>query len=360
MSTDFDIEYNDEESPKSFLSTRNILITLGATLAVSLLVIRGLYARGYFDVATEVPIINPESINTDDSGDDNDNSRYEIDPSFQLEDLFFIHNKNMLRVIQSQNELKCEKISVPVIVHTTVPQYSKDKKKIYFAEKDNIDYYDLETEITEKTPIHNDDFLIVSNFVLNKPHLNELICVGVNRVADTCAFRFFDLECGQLTNRFEKHHCNADEIPIIRTLSPDGARLFYMCHDTKRMLMKDLSKPEENDTFIIESNWDCRFEISPDNEKLIRYCSSEYNYLALIDINDPTNVEVIELKRNITYIHRFAFSKNQKILYVLANTGAVKNDYELFAFDYEKLLTQSKAVDFFSKQVIKRPEDVVN
>ena len=359
MSSDFDIEYDREEPTKSFLNTRNILITFWAIAAVSLLVIRGLYAKGYFDVATEVPIINPESINIDDS--DGDNSKYETDSSFQLEDLLFIHNKNMLRVIQSNNELKCERIPVPVSAHTAVPQYSKDKKIIYFAEKDNIDYYDLENETIEKTPINNDKFIIVSKFVLTKPHLNELICVGANRDADTCSFRFFNLEYGYLTNRFEKHHCNAaDEIPIIKALSPDGARLFYMCHDTKRMFMKDLSKPEENDKFIIETNWDCRFEICRDNEKLIRYCSSEFNSLALIDINTPTNVEVIELERKITYIHRFAFSKNQKILYVLATTRALKDGYELFAFDYEKLLTQWEAVDFFSKQVIKRPEDFVN
>ena len=358
MSSDFDNKNNREETTKSFLNTRNILITLGAIVAVSMLVISGLYSKGYFDVATEVPIIDPESINIDDS--DGDNSKYETGPSFQLEDLLFIHNKNMLRVIQSNNELKCEKISVPVSAHTAVPQYSKDKKKIYFAEKDNIDYYDLENGTTGKTPINNDKFLIVSKFVLKKPHLNELICVGANRDADTCSFRFFNLEYGRLTNRFEKHHCEADEIPIIRALSPDGKRLFYMCHDTKRMFMKDLSKPEENDEFIIETNWDCKFEISPDNEKLIRSCSSEYNSLAIIDINAPTNVEVIKLERQITYIHRFAFSKNQKILYVLATTRAVKDGYELFAFDYKKMLTQRKDVDFFSKQVIKRPEDFVN
>ena len=43
-----------------------------------------------------------------------------------------------------------------------MPQYSKRQEDNLFAEKDNIDYYDLENETIEKTPINNDKFIIVS------------------------------------------------------------------------------------------------------------------------------------------------------------------------------------------------------
>ena len=376
MSSDFDIEYNRKKSSKSVLSTRNILITLGATVAVLLLVITGLYAKGYFDVATEVPIIqtettsndtpfnlnNPETVTTDDliSSDEDYNDNADMDPNLPSEPLLFAHDKTILRidVNRLEGELKCEKICTADCLFTTIPQYSKDKKKLYFSGRENIEYYDFETETVEQLPIYKDSIIIQSNFFLKGFKKNEIIFVQCNKKRDTCSFRFFDLKTEKLTERVESHGCGSRDIPIIRSLSLDGTKLLYMCIMNQNLYLKDLTNPDEMDHRTHMTDLKAQNEISPDNSWLIRISSFDriYTFLHLFNINESWKSKTIKLECYITNVHRYSFSKNREILYILASTA---NGYELFAFDYDKLITQNMAVEIYPRRVIMKPENYV-
>lgn len=165
----------------------------------------------------------------------------------------------------------------------------------------------------------------------------------------------------KLTERVESHRCGSLDVPILRSLSPDGTKLLYMCIMNQNLYLKDLTNSNEMDHRIHMADLKAQNEISPDNSWLIRITSFDrvFTFLHLFDINESWKSKTIKLKCCITNVHRYAFSKNRKILYILASTRTVANGYELFAFDYDKLFTENNAVEIYPRRVIMKPENYV-
>ena len=137
MTSDFDTNIILKKSSKSFFDTRNIL-TLGATVAVSLLVITGFMQKDTWrynprqhwlftnDIQRHLlNLNNPETVTNDDLiSDEEDDDNADMDPNLPSEPLLFAHDRTFWESTwtKSRRWTECEKIYTADCLYTTIPQ----------------------------------------------------------------------------------------------------------------------------------------------------------------------------------------------------------------------------------------------
>lgn len=281
----------------------------------------------------------------------------EIDMS---NDLLFSEDVNILKIDFNAPELRVDHIATGSLKECS-PQFSLDKKQIYFAGTNEIKVYNLESGSIFDLTLP--DLYTKGKFLLLKPYLNELVYVsGYGGLFD---IRYHNISNPSLTKTFSPHKCEPRyAIELIEQFS-NGSKLLYKCGPSgKNVFLKDLNNPEVEDILVAKYDTNMtRLTISPDNRRIIT-CTNVNKHCTLYDITDPLQVtsQKIPLPISPPGLIHFAFSDDRRILYILGSNGMKEGDkYKLIQLNYEEIINNPGQKSYQIGEVtrLEKPENFV-
>ena len=307
-----------------------------------------------FDRLASDTEIDPLDV-TQDSTNINADSNSDVHVSNEL---LFSENINILRIDFNAPELKVDHIITVEKNMNSCPQYSLDKKRIYFAISDGVKVYDVEShkESTFEIP----KAINRKKFLLLKPILNEIIYVGRGDQNED-QLMYYNIDNPKLTKEISAVKCSLyQSVEIIGQFS-DGSKILYKCSGRdKNVYLKNLNNHEAEDLAIFEiETYKTSIAISPDNRTIIS-CTPGSGHCSLFNISDPLDVTKQEIPSQIgTHLCIYIeFSNDMKTLYLLGSNGLKDGDFDLIRLNYEEILNSPGKASYQIGEVIRiqKPE----
>ena len=272
-------------------------------------------------------------------------------------ELLFSEKVNVLRIDLNAPEFKVDHITTTQL-RDSAPQYSPDKKRIYYTGTNNIEVYDVESkQFTGITEASLPYIYTKGKFVLLKPFLNEVIYVS--RVGSEYEISYYNISNPEQTKPIGPHKCGSRKsIEILGQIS-DGSMLLYKCSGRdNNVYLKNLNNHEAEDLAIFEiDNSMTRISISPDN-RIIISCSPGSEHCSLFNISDPFDVtkQEIPLPISTNVYNQIAFSNDLKTLFILGSDGMKDVDFDLIRLNYEEILNSPGKASYQIGETIKIPK----
>ena len=353
---------------KSSLTLGKVLIALGVLAAASVIGYVAISNMGYIGAGSEC---SPQQIGPVPSqnltlevpiGAENEADTEESIPEpYVSNDLLFSEDVNILRIDFNASELKVDHIATGPLKDCD-PQFSLDKKQIYFAGTNEIKVYNLENGSVSDLTLP--DLYISGKFLLLKPNLNELIYVS--RHGDDFKIRYHNISNPSLTKYIGPNRCGKRKgVELLGQIS-DGSKLLYKCGGTSKVIwLKDLKNTAVEDYPVAKfDTLMTRIVVCPDNRRIIS-CTQGNSFCTLFNIHDQFNLssEKIPLPIEASKLNHFAFSNDLKTLYILGSNGMKENDdYKLIQLNYEQIVNNPRLASYQIGEVtrISKPENFIN
>ena len=294
---------------------------------------------------------------TQDSANSNADSNSEVHVSNES---LFSENMNILRIDFNAPEFKVDHITMIGKNMNNCPQYSLDKKKIYYlAISEGVKVYDVKShkESTFEIPKAIDR----KKFLLLKPILNETIYVGRDKGHKEQLMYYNIDNPKEITREISAVKCDLYQSVEIWGQFSDGSKILYRCSGRDRTVyLKDLNNFEAEDLAIFEiETHKTSIAISPDNRTIIS-CNPGSENCSLFNISDPLDVTKQEIPSQIGR-HLFIyieFSNDMKTLYLLGSNGLKDGDFDLIRLNYEEILNSPGKASYQIGEVIpiQKPE----
>ena len=340
----------NEKTEKSGCSLRNVLI-FSAALAVFAIVLVILAAGTSSNISTSTIVSTAENV------DDIRNSSTQFTQnSSPGPDLFIFEYKwEVYALNPSDSELKSAFLfrTEPPSTWLNVTNYSsvlnaqlsKDKKKLYFFDRDNL-VFDFDTREIRTVSSYLFPKNIGSDLMFKRPSLDSVL-YGYRDKYKNDNFNFgkirhYNLKELTLIKDYSTNCVNPRE-PFIIGQSLDGSKLLYHCFGGHDYFLKDLDKHKFNDRLIFtlkygELHQRCVHKsfFSPDNTKLI-FTEMESEYWTLINLNSENPIEEsrqIYFSENPAEFEHISLSDDTEILYFV-----IKDDTgcRLYEINYKSL-----------------------
>ena len=353
---------------KSSLTLGKVLIVLGVLAAASVIGYVALRNMGYLgtrsgSTSQQIGPLSSQNLSLEvHIGAENEVDNEESIPEpYVSNDLLFSEDVNVLKIDLNASEFKVDHIATAPDKECS-PQYSRDKKQIYFAGTNELKIYNLENGPVSDLILP--DLYISGKFILLKPNLNELIYVS--RHGDEFKIRYNNISNPSLTKHIGPYKCGKRKGVELLGQFSDGSKFLYKCGGTSKVIwLKDLKNTAVEDYPVAKfDTLMTRIVVCPDNRRIIS-CTQGNSYCTLFNIHDQFNLssEKIPLPIEASRLNHFAFSKDQKTLYILGSNGMKENDdYKLIRLNYEQIVNNPRRASYQIGEVtrISKPENFIN
>ena len=293
----------NEKTEKSGCSLRNFLI-FSAALAVFAIVLVILAAGTSSNISTSTTVSTAE--NVDDLR--NSSTQFTQNSSPGPDIFIFEYRWKVYALNPSDSELKSS-----FLFRTEPPstwlnatnssvfnaQLSKDKKKLYFFDRDNL-VFDFDTREIRTVSSYLFPKNIGSDLMFKRPSLDSVL-YGYRDKYKNDNFNFGKIRHYSLKEltliKDYSTNCVNPSAPFIVGQSLDGSKLLYHCFGDHHYFLKDLDEHKFNDRLIFtlkyrefHKQYVHESFFSPDSTKLI-FTEMESDYWTLINLNSENPIE---------------------------------------------------------------------